>query len=114
MMNYSDISSLKELRLVRRQLDYNIAQKERELKGYYQGLRDWLNPALWVRRALQSVESLKEVWQFVQDTWQAVRGFFRSKKTAQAEAEAPTATTVNAAAVAPETDAPVAGAAVEA
>lgn len=104
-MNYTDISSLKELRLVRRQLDYNIAQKERELKGYYQGLRDWLNPALWVRRALQSVESLKEVWQFVQDTWQAVRSFFRTKKTAQAEATVDT----TAVAVAPEATAAVAG-----
>ncbi len=87
-MNYTDISSLKELRLVRRQLDYNIAQKERELKGYYQNLRDLLNPALWVRRALQSVESLKEVWQFVQDSWHAVHNFFRAKKAAKTTPEA--------------------------
>lgn len=92
MMNYTEISSLKELRIVRKQLAFNIAQKERGFQNLYQLLKTMLSPAEWVRRALQSVESLKEVWHFVQSTWQAILNFFRSKKKAPEEFYTPSKT----------------------
>lgn len=83
-MDYSEITSLKELRSARKQLAADIQNREKDMmEGVYR-LKLLLSPAYWLQRAFRSWKTLSRTWDFCMRTYQAIDEFLRRQKNARA------------------------------
>lgn len=82
-MNYSEITSLKELRAARKQLSAEIQNREKDVVNDFYRLKLLLSPVYWVQRAFRNWQTLSTTWSFCMRAYRMIQDFFARQKAAR-------------------------------
>lgn len=83
-MNYSEITSLKELQAAKKRLSAEIQSREKEVVNDFYRLKLLLSPVYWVQRAFRNWQTLSTTWSFCMRAYRMIRDFWNRKKAARA------------------------------
>ncbi|MDE7357781.1 MAG: hypothetical protein K2M74_05025 [Bacteroidales bacterium] len=83
-MNYSEITTLKELQAVRKRLDADIQNREKAVVNDFYRLKLLLSPVYWVQRVFASWQSLSRTWNLCLRVYRMIQDFWDRQKAARA------------------------------
>lgn len=83
-MNYSEITSLKELQAAKKRLSAEIQSREKEVVNDFYRLKLLLSPVYWVQRAFRNWQTLSTTWSFCMRAYRMIQDFWNRKKAARA------------------------------
>ncbi len=83
-MNYSEITSLKELQAERKRLAAEIQDREKAVVKDFYRLKLLLSPVYWVQRVFASWQTLSRTWSFCMRAYRMIQDFWARQKAARA------------------------------
>ena len=84
-MNYTEITSLKELQAARKRLQEDLQRQEKTISQDFHQLKKLVSPMYWVQRILDNFGSLKRTVDFGRRIYQAIHDYWLQRKEAREE-----------------------------